>query len=905
MSLSRIHYLILSAILAASAVALAAFVPVSPVTQAAHPVTQANPGVVQGIGLGNPKIKIRIPLSPLVRGFVVAYAGGRQEVTAAVLPSPLQKKIYLPGIKLVLDNVTTHTQGPPVVTDLSGRFTLRAPGAGTYRICWSSPIYGTGCTVANWTIGTRPLYISSIPLVIPYKKGMAALYGHVTDLEGGSVRTYQPYFNVNAFARVGVESTSGPAFKSLVFVNNLGDYLVPYAPINQRLTVLAVVEKGRATQDIIPGVTLADGSYDELNLKIGNHPPKLSPLAAGDGAGNRVQSAHVGDEVYVTAPARDDDPGDTIGYRWYVSEGDGTLSQLTGPGVKWKLPSTPGRYTISVVAYDEHGGYDLGSLSLLADGNGVPFSGHVVTTFGAPIANATITVVGNTPVTTNASGYFVTRVATANRYVFNARATNYALNSQIYDHGVTGGRWILHSAEPVTFDPTKPNTVTNQRNERDCVGPASWTARTGPAGNSIRIPQYQDGRGHVIDPPGDAKERIILTNGLANARFKLLPCRPGVSVSLPANAIVDAQGHVVTTPVTAYISTVDLASPQQMPGDDGVKKLAGGGAALESFGAGAFDLPPGMKLRPGTKAKVTIPVDRLPLSGGVTPPPTIPLLSYDETGGLWTEEGTLTLQTIAGIPTYVGAVSHFSTFNSDNVKDDSSACIRLFSQSLPPKYNLEVSAPYHGTGAPKIVSHVIDQTDGNENVLYNLPNNVNVTMTATTLGNPSSVLGTFIVNSGNAANPNTSPLAPNYVVDNAHPGDLTKNGYIACTATVNGVTSGNFVVIKPGNAPGTPIGGEFLHGLGVLDAENLGFTDLTGAGPTGNALIDAVVAASTAYYTKVDPNNLRTNFHDFKTQDGFAQDASQGLASGEYVAQYANSGDLGFGRDMHCRVTDV
>src|SRR6185312_4881045 len=411
MSLMRTRYIFILAIMSSIAAVLAAFVPAtasSADTAVNGPVvTPMHPGSLNSVI--NPNINIRLRFNPLVRGFLVAAApAARSDIAGVALRPQLAKSIYLPGIKVVLDNVRTHQQSPTVLTDLSGRFTLRAPARGAYRICWSSPVYGAGCTMANWTIGTRPLYISSVPLVLPVKKGMAAFYGHVTDLEGGSVRTYRPYFNVNAFARLAVEATDGGSkgFLSQVFVNNLGDYLVPYVPVNQRMTVIAAIEKGRVEQDILPGATFVAGTYSQLNLKIGNHPPKLSPLAAGDGAGNRVQSANAGDEVVVAAPARDDDPGDTISYRWYASDGDGTLSQQTGPVVKWKLPSTPGRHTISVVAYDEHGGYDLGSLSLLADGNGVPFSGQVVTTDGAPIANATITVIGNTPVTTTSSGYF-------------------------------------------------------------------------------------------------------------------------------------------------------------------------------------------------------------------------------------------------------------------------------------------------------------------------------------------------------------------------------------------------------------------------------------------------------------------------------------------------------------------
>jgi mono/diheme cytochrome c family protein len=349
-----------------------------------------------------------------------------------------------------------------------------------------------------------------------------------------------------------------------------------------------------------------------------------------------------------------------------------------------------------------------------------------------------------------------------------------------------------------------------------------------------------------------------------------------VSVQIPANSIVDSHGNPATGPLKLSISSVDLLSPQQMPGDDSVVPKSGGGGYIESFGAGSLDMPAGFKLKPGATAKVTIPVDRSQLAGTLAP--TVPLLSYDETKGLWMEEGTLSLTTVGGVKSYVGDVKHFSAFNADSVKTTDSACLRVFSPSLPTHYNLEVSAPYHGTGAPKVLTKQVDQDASGENVIYNLPSNVNITLAPMTLAPNPQLLGFYIVNSGQPQNPNTSPLAP--------PGPP----YLSCN---------NFVVLKVGSAPESPFGGEFLHGLGYLAAENLGFDDLTNAAPTGNTLKDAIVAASKNYYSHLDPNSNRTTFTDFKTNNGFSLDPTT-PAAGEIVGQYANSGDLGFGRDMHC-----
>src|SRR5262249_45997423 len=53
------------------------------------------------------------------------------------------------------------------------------------------------------------------------------------------------------------------------------------------------------------------------------------------------------------------------------------------------------------------------------------------------------------------------------------------------------------------------------------------------------------------------------------------------------------------------------------------------------------------------------------------------------------------------------------------------------------------------------------------------------------------------------------------------------------------------------------------------------------------------------YYNQADPRIKRLSFNLFKSQNKFGQPL--GPNEVEYEAQYANSGDLGFGRDMHCR----
>lgn len=861
-------------------------------TQSTQPVATpiaVSPALTPGMATAvQPQLLTGLELS--VRGYLAVAIGRSGDAEKNGLYSRLidPKDIQLPGVDVYLEDPQTGKTSETVKTDLSGRFTLYAPDKGRYRLCWKSRVYDSGCTDAFISTG-KPQFLSNVRIPIARKQGFAALTGRVNQADGSLPRTFEPYLNINSFAMVGLQDDKGRRLAD-VYVNNFGDYLIPYAPAAQSIKLVASVEGATFTQEIWPEARVGASQVHRINLKLENHKPQLQPLTATDALGQRVQNAAVGSEVIVKAVARDKD-GDTLQYAWAVDNGEGEISQNNGDNVRWKMPSGTGRHTITVVAYDGKGGYDRATLSVLADGKGVPFTGVVVDPSGAPVKQTTIDVVGNPPVLTDNNGRFAMRVKEAQRYVFNARKDGYALNSRVYDRGVSGGRWLLRPAQTITIDPTQDTTVVHKRSQRDCPGPDSASASLGAAGESLTIPQWQDGQGNVVDAPvwrrgqrrsanPDAAYREAQTVVIAR-KLKLPRCGPGVSVQFKANTIVDAAGNPVTTPVKVTVSTVDVLSPQQMPGDESVVPAGGGGGYIESFGAGSLDLPAGMKLKPGSTARVVIPVDRSRLVGGAALPATVPYLSYDEKTGLWVEEGVMTLATVGGVKSYVGQAKHFSPFNADNVKNATSSCVRVFSQGLPGKYDLEVSAPLGGTGAPKVLTKEIDQTaTGTEHVIYNLPNNTNITLVPMTQAPNKQVLGFYVVNTGAAQSPNNSPNVP--------PGAP----YTSCQ---------NFVVLKVGSAPDAPFGGEFLHGLGFISATNLGFAnDLDTAAPSGNALRDAVIAASKNYYTQVSAGTTRDTFADFKTAYGFNQDPTLPPVPGEIVASYANSGDLGFGRDMHC-----
>lgn len=140
----------------------------------------------------------------------------------------------------------------------------------------------------------------------------------------------------------------------------------------------------------------------------------------------------------------------------------------------------------------------------------------------------------------------------------------------------------------------------------------------------------------------------------------------GLSVKLPADGIVNAATNNQYTGlvnIAAYWinpTATDLANI--MPGDlrgittEGTIKL------LQTFGMAAVELTGSsgelLQIVNGQKATLTFPI---PSSLAATAPTSIPLWYFDETKGLWKQEGSATKTG----NTYAGDVGHFSFWNCD------------------------------------------------------------------------------------------------------------------------------------------------------------------------------------------------------------------------------------------------
>lgn len=135
----------------------------------------------------------------------------------------------------------------------------------------------------------------------------------------------------------------------------------------------------------------------------------------------------------------------------------------------------------------------------------------------------------------------------------------------------------------------------------------------------------------------------------------------GIKVELPANAIEGYNGQVNV--VSSYINPTSPDFFARMPGDLAADNAENKRGSLISYGMAHIDLLDDngnkVKIKSGMQATVTIPVPQSLQSSASS---TIAMWYFDETKGIWKEEGSGTLQN----GKYTGKVAHFSVWNYDH-----------------------------------------------------------------------------------------------------------------------------------------------------------------------------------------------------------------------------------------------
>ncbi len=262
-----------------------------------------------------------------------------------------------------------------------------------------------------------------------------------------------------------------------------------------------------------------------------------------------------------------------------------------------------------------------------------------------------------------------------------------------------------------------------------------------------------------------------------------------LSILFPTNGFVNASTNAAytgTVNVTAFkidATSADLA--RIMPGDLRGLNTDGNLQILTTYGMAAVELTGAggelLQIATGKKATMTMPIPTTLIS---TAPATIPLWYFDETKGLWMQEGVATKT--GG--NYVGDVSHFSFWNYDvpanfvqfNCTVVNSAGLPIpnvqvkISQVSNPNsagYGYTDSAGYVGGAVPNN-STLLLQVFGANNC--NVPSytqtfnttNVNVSLGAVTISTATSLS----VLSGTVTNCSNAPVTNGYII--------IQNGYI-------------------------------------------------------------------------------------------------------------------------------
>lgn len=885
----------------------------------------------------------RIRLSLVVALLFLNNAGaGTQSYVNGYVVVPVRtvddksKEIALPGARVFLVDQRSRDSVAATESDLSGRFNLKTTTSGVFNLCIEADGFDRQCDRREFQLKGSVHRVGHIRLFLKRDPDArtARAWGKVELRDGSTIRRFAPNLGVNNFGTV--ELLRGKKSVHKAYINNFNEYVIPVVPLKEDFVLRVTTEKERVDR-LVDQQTLLQANQDYgFHISLNNTPPELRMVSAM--IGNKpVQEAIAGQDVVLQALARDHDK-DNLRYFWQLP-GD----KIVGPGpdakLQWRAPTRKGRYEIKVTVGDDRGGYDQRAIEVVVGDNRIPFNGVVVNTQDQPISGAQVDINGRL-FHTDLRGRLHAEVPVSDRYVFTVRkdgvtnfdADAYGTASFVYRGAVLDGRWVLRLAQVFTVDPSQPIVLRQSAKFRDCVDPRSaqidWRRYQNP-----RLFEWQNGNGQAlpisdvattdgkrlkrvapligqIDPSLLASLRLAATvtaPNNENARRRTTsdvdylprtdreraPCTDGIKVEIPPNALVDqVTGQAPAGKLRVALSSVEV-NASLMPGDWSASDSSNNEVSMESFGAGSIEIGDGFRrfnLAQGKEAVVSIPIDRSQLAGGASLLPKIPFLYFNEATGVWEQDGEAELVGSGGSALYVKKVSHFSNVNADILKQGES-CVAVEydpGAGFTPPLDIEINMQPSVVNPDVIQVRTITRTNLDTFAIYNLPNDSDIAITPIINGTQPDggagpvPAGVFIVNTGG---PQTSPN--NNPIPNADGSYYSESGGVATGPCGSRVVLTNLVAPEPAT------GFEFLQGL-YQQSSNI--TELQ---PTSPAVAQAIVDGAIDYYDQVDPRDKRNSFNLFKSENDFGEPFDPGEV--EWDSQFANSGDLGFGRDMHCR----
>jgi hypothetical protein len=359
----------------------------------------------------------------------------------------------------------------------------------------------------------------------------------------------------------------------------------------------------------------------------------------------------------------------------------------------------------------------------------------------------------------------------------------------------------------------------------------------------------------------------------------------GGSVAFTGNSFVNTAGN------SAYTGTVSVSTffinpaagnfNDIMPGTLRGINTSNEETGLQSFGMMAVELTGAggekLQLASGETATLTFPI---PTSLQAQAPATIPLWSFNDTTGLWKEEGVATKQGT----NYVGTVGHFSFWNCDYPYGkvvDFKAVIK--DQNGNPLFPAKVVLKISTDSMSSIASAYTDSTGrvsgkvpSNKTIQLNVYNKCNTPLYTSTIGPFSAAtdLGTVTVNvtgpvkvafTGTVINCNAAPVTNGFVdilMDNVHNRATVTNGSFAIsimrcvsTATTAVVTAYDLSANQSGAAKNVAVSSTVAN-AGQLSACGTSTNQFLNYNLNGTAVSFVVPADSITYSKPSNSNNI-------------------------------------------------
>ena len=350
------------------------------------------------------------------------------------------------------------------------------------------------------------------------------------------------------------------------------------------------------------------------------------------------------------------------------------------------------------------------------------FSGRVVLPAGEPVAGARVDVALHTD-TTDAGGRFGVGIGETRRLVMTIAKDGYATVSRVYGGGLQGGEWTLVRATRRTADPSRPIVVEDPGGASDCPAPlrnrVDWTRFPGP-----RVQRFDQDDGRVTKGPYPPALQRAVDRVAAGA-----PCAAGMSVRIPADALVDDSGRPPPGEVAVSVAAINRFAPDGMPGDFTVADSGTGDRAgsryLEALAAGSVSATAegrSYQLHPLAEATLVLAVDPDGLSGaGSALPGTLPLLAYDARRGVWHVAGTAALDD--GTGAYRATITRLGVYAVGRI-GTAPACVAFDADAIDGNFDLEVTIPMAASAAASVAvrtSTFVNRRRDTIHVLANLP----------------------------------------------------------------------------------------------------------------------------------------------------------------------------------------